>query len=212
MGTSERPANGGIPVQTPARGASVADLVEHCYPAMARVAAFSGAAREDVDQAIRDACLAAGRDVAAESDSRAARSRLMQELIVRVAELEQAAGRHTLWEVDAEPAAAEERFESGSSRWAGFFTEVPVGFDELLGDGPLTAQARAAAETALAELPLAQRVAVVLRDIAGWPVGDIAALFAGDEGDVLLALHDGLSRARRALERVAETEGGAGRG
>jgi RNA polymerase sigma-70 factor (ECF subfamily) len=175
-------------------------LLEENYAALARIAAFRGASPEQVDEVIGEAAVAA-----LGGDAEGRRERLVHEVVVRVAALEQEAGRPVAVEpeADPEPAVADDQFEVPSSPWADFLVEVPPSLDELRPDGALAAKAREAAGEAVADLPLGNRVVVVLRDVAGWSPEAVAALLDVDLELQRVALHGGRARVRRALERVA---------
>jgi RNA polymerase sigma-70 factor (ECF subfamily) len=196
-----------MPAQYASRRAmadALSALLEENYAALARIAAFRGASAEQVEGVIREAAAAA--------DPAAGRAPLVHELVVRVAALEQQAGRPVAVEpeADSEPAIADDHFEGPSSPWADFLVDLPPSLDELRPDGERAAQARAAAGEALADLPLGNRVVVVLRDVAGWSPDEVAGLLGVDLELQRVALHGARARVRRALERVAGKGDGDG--
>ncbi|MBI5708850.1 MAG: sigma-70 family RNA polymerase sigma factor [Candidatus Eisenbacteria bacterium] len=56
-------------------------------------------------------------------------------------------------------------------------------------------------ERALATLPEAQRLAVVLRDVEGLPAGDACNILAVSESNLRVLLHRGRQKVRRALDQ-----------
>jgi RNA polymerase sigma-70 factor (ECF subfamily) len=179
-------------------------MFERSYGAMKRVATFAGANPADVENVVRDAAVAA----AEASDD--LRRELFRQLVSRVAALERAAGRVVAVEParDPLPVVAEDQFGAARSPWDGFFFELPPSFDELRPGGSKAERAHAVAENELAELPLGNRVVVVLRDVDGWTAEDVAALLGIDVELQRVALHGGRARIRQALENVA-SEGNA---
>jgi hypothetical protein len=137
-------------------------VFERSYGAMVRVAAFAGASPAEVETVVRDAAIAA--NAGAPNDLR---RELFHQLTVRVAALEQAAGRAVAVKPaqDPLPAVADDRFGAAGSPWDGFFFEMPPLFDELRPGGSKSERAHAVAEKALTELPLGNRIVVVLRDV-----------------------------------------------
>jgi RNA polymerase sigma-70 factor (ECF subfamily) len=175
-------------------------VFERSYGAMTRVATFAGASPAEVENVVRDAAVAAS---AKEPDD--LRRELFQQLVSRVAALERAAGRVVAVEParDPLPAVAEVEFSAAGSPWDGFFFELPPSFDELRPGGSKAEQAHDVAENELAELPLGNRVVVVLRDVDGWTAEEVAAVLGIDVELQRVALHGGRARIRRALENVA---------
>jgi DNA-directed RNA polymerase specialized sigma24 family protein len=184
-------------------------LLEESYGALALVAAFAGAEPAELEAVVREAAVAALR---ADGDRTALRRGLFRALLLRVAALEQAAGRSVAVEPepDPEPAVPDELFEPVDSAWADWFVDSPPSLEPLLRSGDGRARARALAAAALAELPLGNRVVVVLRDVAGWPAGEVSALLGVDLELQRVALHGGRARVRRALEQAAAGGGGDG--
>jgi RNA polymerase sigma-70 factor (ECF subfamily) len=175
-------------------------VFERSYGAMTRVATFAGANPAEVEDVVRDAAAAASAE--APDDLR---GELFRQLVSRVAALERAAGRVVAVEParDPLPAVADVQFGAAGSPWDGFFFELPPSFDELRPGGSKAERAHEVAENELAELPLANRVVVVLRDVDGWTAEEVAALLGIDVELQRVALHGGRARIRQALESVA---------
>ncbi len=180
-------------------------VFERSYGAMVRVASFAGASPEDVESVVRDAAVAASTGA-----SNDLRRELFHQLTVRVAALERAAGRELAVKPaqDPLPAVADDRFAAAGSPWDGFFFELPPLFDDLRPGGSKAERAHVVAEQGLAELPLGNRIVVVLRDVAGWTAEEVAELLGVDVELQRVALHGGRARIRQALEDVA-SEGNA---
>jgi DNA-directed RNA polymerase specialized sigma24 family protein len=173
----------------------LAPLVERAYPLMVRIASFRGARKAAVGAALADAVRAAA--AAAPADAERV---LFRSLIGATRRLEQAAASRA---DDGDATVPARQLEADGSRWEGWFKGEPPSF-AALERGRTAAEARGAADTVLARLPLAQRIVVVLRDVGGWPADDVAALVPQLEPDVQRALlHRGRSRVRNALERLA---------
>jgi len=77
----------------------------------------------------------------------------------------------------------------------------------------LTSELREMLLAALAELPPRQREVVVLRDVEGLEIAEIAEMLGLAEGNVRVVLHRGRMRLRQLLEDyVAGRRADAGRG
>lgn len=70
----------------------------------------------------------------------------------------------------------------------------------------LDAEARAAVERAVEELPPGQRAVVALRDLADWTSEEVCAALDLSEGNQRVLLHRGRSSVRAALERWFDGE------
>lgn len=126
---------------------------------------------------------------------------LFRSLIGATRHLEQAAASRA--SDDDDGTVPSRQLEADGSRWEGWFKGEPPSF-AALERGRAAAEARQAADAALARLPLAQRIVVVLRDVGGWPAEDVTALLPQLEPDVQRALlHRARARVRNALERLA---------
>lgn len=185
------------------RRAAVEDLVESHHPTLLRLASIAGAPEDVAERTVIEGWRAA---LAAEEPASALfRTVLFREVITRVAALERRA------DGPIRPAVEADAFEPGDSRWAGWFTASPSSLDAVAPNAVPSADALSTAAEALRRLPLAQRVVVVLRDVAGWSPADVAELLQIDPARQRALLHAGRAHARRALERLAQTAGEANR-
>jgi DNA-directed RNA polymerase specialized sigma24 family protein len=175
-------------------------LVEGAYPLMVRIATFRGVRKADVADALAGAVRAAA--AAAPADAERV---LLRSVIGATRRLEQAATSRAADDGDGDAIVPVRQLEADGSRWEGWFKGEPPSF-AALERGRAAAEAREIADAALARLPLAQRIAVVLRDVGGWAAEDVAALVPQLEPDLQRALlHRGRARVRNALERLAAT-------
>lgn len=98
---------------------------------------------------------------------------------------------------DLEPAVDPSRFSS-----RGHWAEPPRPWDD---DTPekllLRSETAQTIETAIAELPVAQKAVVTLRDVEGFSAEEVCNILALSETNQRVLLHRGRSRLRTALER-----------
>ena len=180
-------------------------VLEQSYGAMVGVAAFAGASPEEVESVVRDAAVAAS--AGAPNDLR---RELFRQLTVRVAALERAAGRAVAVRARSGPLAGRlgRPLRRGGLAVGRLLRRDAAVFDELRPGGSKAERAQAVAEKALAELPLGNRIVVVLRDVDGWTAEEVAELLGVDVELQRVALHGGRARIRHALEELA-SEGDA---
>lgn len=176
-------------------GPDAAALVTAHSTALFRLASFAHASDAEIDDAIVAAARAASGSSPAD-----ARAVLFRALAVRVAELERAAGGP---EASESPAVASDRFEPVGSRWEGWFRDDPPSLRDL-DRGEMSK----VAQEALAGLPVALRVVVVLGDIAGWDPEEVRSVLGIDEEFRRALLHSGRNAVRGALERLAQEHTG----
>lgn len=173
--------------------AELTPLVERHYRAMTHIASFRGAKRRDVERVILESLRAAGADGKDGLDFR-----LFRVLVRRVAELERQVARPEDWEAERVSALRKSNVEGAGSRWEGWFKVDPRPFTVL--ESRRRSETRRAAAAAVSRLPLAQRVVVVLRDVAGWAADDVGRLLNIEPSIQRALLHGGRSRVRLALE------------
>jgi RNA polymerase sigma-70 factor (ECF subfamily) len=176
--------------------AELRQLVERHYRAMTHIASFRGAKRRDVERIILESLRAAGADGKDERDFR-----LFRVLVGRVAELERQVAPPEDWQAERVAALRKHNVEGEGSRWEGWFKVDPRPFTIL--EGRRRGETRRAAAAAVSRLPLAQRVVVVLRDVAGWTADDVGRLLNIEPSVQRALLHGGRSRVRLALEPLA---------
>ena len=170
-------------------------LVERHYRAMTHIASFRGAKRGDVERIILESLRAAGADG---KDERGLR--LFRVLVRRVAELERQVAPPEDWQAERVAALRKSNVEGNGSRWEGWFKVDPRPFTSL---ERRRGETRRAAAAAVSRLSLAQRVVVVLRDVAGWAADDVGRLLNIEPSVQRALLHGGRSRVRLALEPLA---------
>lgn len=107
-----------------------------------------------------------------------------------------------------DPAAAPEaavdadRFQGPTGRFPGGWVSFPERWDEQPEARFLSAEGVEAARRAIEALPPAQREVVLLRDVEGWPSGDVSAALGITPGNERVLLHRGRSRVRATIERT----------
>jgi RNA polymerase sigma-70 factor, ECF subfamily len=187
-----------VVVEEAAKGmtADLAPLVERHLRVMTHIAWFRGARRRDVERVILESLRAAGADGLDERDFR-----LLRVLIRNVAELERHAPNSKDWEAERVAALRKSKVERTGSRWEGWFKVDPRPFTVL--ESRRRSEAHRAAAAAVSRLPLAQRVVIVLRDVAGWAAEDVGRLLNIEPSVQRALLHGGRSRVRLALEPLA---------
>jgi RNA polymerase sigma-70 factor (ECF subfamily) len=176
--------------------ADLTSLVETNLRTMQYIASFRGATRRDVERVILESLRAAAADGRDERDFR-----LIRVLIRNVAELESHVPRSEDWEAERVDALRKSAVERPGSRWEGWFKVDPRPFTVL--ESRRRRDTRRVAAAAVSRLALAQRVVVVLRDVAGWDAEDVGRLLNIEPAVQRALLHGGRSRVRLALEPLA---------
>jgi putative zinc finger protein len=95
------------------------------------------------------------------------------------------------------------RFLPAGDRWAFWWRDERDETPLEAFRAPAHVQSRTVASTAVAQLPLAHRTAIVLVDVAGWQDSEVDALLGVAATDRLTLLHEARSHVRRALEQLA---------
>ena len=145
----------------------------------------------------------AWRAASGEEDATRARRRAFRELIAALGQRERAdvgAPRGP----NPAPAVASDSFFPDRTRWEGHWQACPQSF------ATLGAAAHAAAENALAELSLAERAVVVLRDVARWNGVEVSELLGLGPDDQRTLLARGRAHVRSSLEELVRGDGGDG--
>ena len=127
--------------------------------------------------------------------------RLLRVLIRNVAELERHVPRSQDWEAERVAALRKSNIEPTDSRWEGWFKVDPRPFTVL--ERRRRGETHRAAAAAVSRLPLAQRVVIVLQDVAGWAADDVGRLLNIEPSVQRALLHGGRARVRLALESLA---------
>ncbi len=98
-----------------------------------------------------------------------------------------------------EPSVDPERFAS-EGRWAGYWSAPPAA-DHLPEASVLVAELGSELRAVIADLPLAQRTVLELRDVQGLSSAEVCELLELSEANQRVLLHRARSKARAALER-----------
>jgi RNA polymerase sigma-70 factor (ECF subfamily) len=100
-----------------------------------------------------------------------------------------------------EPAVDPDRFlPADHNRWPRHWALGPSRW-ETPEDGLLSGETREVILGAIAELPAAQRAAITLRDIEGWPADEVCSALEVSDANQRVLLHRARSKVRGAIER-----------
>ena len=100
-----------------------------------------------------------------------------------------------------EPAVEPERFRGRADAFPGHWRAYPGDWGSLPEERLLARETIDAARSAIAELPVAQRTVITLRDIVGCSSEEACETLEISEGNQRVLLHRARSRVRGALER-----------
>ena len=103
-------------------------------------------------------------------------------------------------EGDHEAAVDSDRFSDDPSSWPGHWRAHPRSWQGEVEERLLSKEWQAHLRTLLEDLPLAQRIVVMLRDIEGWPARDVCLALDISSGNQRVLLHRARARLRSALE------------
>ena len=98
------------------------------------------------------------------------------------------------------PSVPTERFRGSDALWAGHWATPPRRWDGDAEDRLLAGEARSVIDAAIAEMPLAQREVIVMRDLSQFSSGQVCDLLGVTEANQRVLLHRARSRVRAALE------------
>lgn len=105
----------------------------------------------------------------------------------------------------AEATVAESRFFPGDHpRWAGMWTTLVGSWDAIPEERVLAEETRQRFRAAIDALPERYALVFVLRDVEGWPSGDVCALLSLTAENQRVLLHRARARIRAALEEYLE--------
>jgi RNA polymerase sigma-70 factor (ECF subfamily) len=93
-------------------------------------------------------------------------------------------------------------FEEG--RWAGMWSSGVAPWDDLPEERLLSGELQAALLEAIDTLPPMQRAVITLRDVEGWPPGDVCEYLGVADGNQRVLLHRARGAARTAIEAYLE--------
>jgi RNA polymerase sigma-70 factor (ECF subfamily) len=99
-----------------------------------------------------------------------------------------------------------DRFFDGG-RWAGMWSSAVPRWDDVPEERLVSGELRETLLEAINALPRMQRAVITLRDIEGWPSGEVCAYLGVTDGNQRVLLHRARATARAAIERYRE-EGG----
>jgi RNA polymerase sigma-70 factor, ECF subfamily len=101
---------------------------------------------------------------------------------------------------DDSPAVAPERFRGPDEGFPGHWRAYPGNWNASAEIAVQDRETLRVAMRAIAELPLAQRTVIRMRDVEGYSSEEVCALLAVSEGNQRVLLHRARSRVRSALE------------
>ena len=93
-----------------------------------------------------------------------------------------------------------DRFLAAGAMWAGHWAAPPASWGPDPEQALLAEEAQGVIESAIADLPDAQREVVTLRDVEGWSSEEVCDLLDLTEGNQRVLLHRGRVKVRQALE------------
>jgi len=106
-----------------------------------------------------------------------------------------------------EPAVPADRFFGPDGKYPGGWIEFPQSWSERPEVKLEAAETRAVIASAIETLPPAQRLVISLRDVEGWPAGEVCNVLDVSETNQRVLLHRARSKVRAALQRYFVGEG-----
>jgi RNA polymerase sigma-70 factor (ECF subfamily) len=101
---------------------------------------------------------------------------------------------------DSAPSVPTERFRGSDALWAGHWATPPRRWDGEAEDRLLAGEASSVINAAIAELPLAQREVIMMRDLSQFSSAQVCDLLGLTEANQRVLLHRARSKVRAALE------------
>ena len=101
---------------------------------------------------------------------------------------------------DSAPSVPTERFRGSDALWAGHWATPPRRWDGDAEDRLLAGETSSVINAAIAELPLAQREVIMMRDLSQFSSVQVCDLLGITEANQRVLLHRARSRVRAALE------------
>ena len=101
---------------------------------------------------------------------------------------------------DSAPSVPTERFRGSDALWAGHWATPPRRWDGDAEERALASEARTVIDATIAELPLAQREVITLRDLSQFSSVQVCELLGLTEANQRVLLHRARSRVRAAIE------------
>jgi RNA polymerase sigma-70 factor, ECF subfamily len=99
-----------------------------------------------------------------------------------------------------DPAVPADRFRGADDQYPGGWISFPAAWPKDPEEALLSAEARELIASAIAALPLGQRLVVSLRDIEGWDSAEVCSVLELSETNQRVLLHRARSKVRTALE------------
>jgi RNA polymerase sigma-70 factor (ECF subfamily) len=98
-----------------------------------------------------------------------------------------------------------DRFFDGG-RWAGMWSSAVPRWDDVPEERLMSGELRATLLDAINTLPRMQRAVITLRDIEGWPSGEVCEYLGVTDGNQRVLLHRARAAARAVVERYIKGE------
>ncbi len=105
---------------------------------------------------------------------------------------------------DSAPSVPTERFRGSDALWAGHWATPPRRWDGDAEGRLLAGEARSVIDAAIAEMPLAQREVITMRDLSQFSSSQVCDLLGVTEANQRVLLHRARSRVRAALENYLD--------
>jgi RNA polymerase sigma-70 factor (ECF subfamily) len=99
-----------------------------------------------------------------------------------------------------EPTVAPERFRGAGDRWPGHWRDSPADWGPSADSAAQDRETLQVVMRAIAELPLAQRTVIRMRDVEGYSAAEVCAALDVSEGNQRVLLHRARARVRAVLE------------
>jgi RNA polymerase sigma-70 factor (ECF subfamily) len=181
-------------------------LVDRHSPAMIRVAMAYVPTRAAAEEAVQETWIGVIRGIGA-FEGRASLKTWIFRILTNVAMRSGARERRSVpfstlaqSEDSGEPTVDPDRFlPSDHARFAGHWVVMPARWPTPE-EGLLAGETREVIAAAIAELPVAQRTVIALRDIEGWTSEEVCEALEISAGNQRILLHRARSRVRNAIE------------
>jgi RNA polymerase sigma-70 factor (ECF subfamily) len=183
-----------------------ARLVDRHSPAMIRVAMAYVPTRAAAEEAVQETWIGVIRGIGG-FEGRASLKTWIFRILTNVAMRSGARERRSVpfsalaqTEDSGEPTVDPDRFlPSDHARFAGHWVVMPTRWPTPE-EGLLAGETRDVIAAAIAELPVAQRTVIALRDIEGWTSEEVCEALEISAGNQRILLHRARSRVRNAIE------------
>jgi RNA polymerase sigma-70 factor (ECF subfamily) len=186
--------------------AAFATLVDRHSPAMIRVAMAYVPTRAAAEEAVQETWIAVMRGIDG-FEGRASLKTWIFRILTNVAMRSGARERRSMpfsalaeAEDTGEPTVDPDRFlPADHALFPGHWVVMPARWPTPE-EGLLASETRAVIAAAIAELPVAQRTVIALRDIEGWSSDEVCEALEISAGNQRILLHRARSRVRNAIE------------